>query len=107
MGANQSPPQQLQNNGPVLQQTILSSSTNLIIPANIQWVYAVCIGGGGGGGQGNGGGGGGGGYAAGWTPVSSVCVVGAAGALPPPPILNVKASTKFVSQLVKFNNFIV
>jgi hypothetical protein len=66
-----------------LQQTITGSGAmgvatgSSVIPAGIQRVYAVCIGGGGGGGSSAqaGGGGGAGAFSAGWTYVATVCTV--------------------------------
>jgi len=64
-----------------LQQTITTSGS-VTIPAGIERVYAVCIGGGGSGGSSAqaGGGGGAGGYSAGWTWATDTCTVGAGGA---------------------------
>jgi len=50
--------------GLFLRQTILAGTTSVTIPAGIDFVYAICVGGGGGGSQG---GGGAGGVAWGWT----------------------------------------
>ena len=68
-----------------LQRTITATGKTSItdIPAGINRVYAIVIGGGGGGAGttgSSGSGGGAGGYSAGWTYVSTTCTVGAGGA---------------------------
>ena len=70
---------------PSIQQTFNTTSNTVSYPSGINAVYALVIGGGGGGGasnnlQGSGGAGGAGGVTFGYTPVSAIAVVGAAGA---------------------------
>ena len=60
-----------------LQQTKNAGDTSVTIPAGINFVYAIAVGGGAGG---TSSGGGAGGIAWGWTLATSSCVVGAGGA---------------------------
>jgi hypothetical protein len=66
-----------------LQQTFSATGTSSVtIPAGIQRIYAVCIGGGGAGASNSTGaasGGGAGGYSAGWTFISNSVTVGTGG----------------------------
>lgn len=61
-----------------LRQTINAGTTSVTIPAGINWVFAICVGGGGAG-TALGSGGGAGGITWGWTPSCASCVVGAGG----------------------------
>ena len=65
--------------GLYLRQTILAGTTSVTIPAGINFVYAIAVGGGGG--AGNGAASGAGGIAWGWTVATSSCVVGTGGAV--------------------------
>jgi hypothetical protein len=60
-------------------QQIITSSGSVTIPANITFVYAICVGGGGAGIGGEGRTGGGGAVAWGWTLAFNSCIVGAGG----------------------------